>query len=117
MKISEVKKELTEKGLLDQRQLFCYSTLTGVINGQSFQNLVGIVFGESQMTLYGGNMDGSLKEALVTISYDSIQRFDFHQRFLYAYVSFSAGTDTFRFYNYDKKVMKQGFKDAGLLQS
>lgn len=115
MRISDVKKKLTAEGILDDRQLFCYSTLAGVVNGSSFQNLVGIVFSEDKMLLYGANMDGSLKELVTSVPYSVIKNFDFTQRFLYSNVSFSAGIDTFRFYNYDKKVMKQGFLDAGLL--
>lgn len=115
MKISQVKKQLTEEGVLDQRQLFCYSTLTGVIGGNSFQNLVGIVFSKDHMTLYGANMDGSLKDVLIQISYHSFQNFNYSQRFLYSNISFSAGINTFKFYNYDKAVMKQGFSEAGLL--
>ena len=115
MKISDVKKDLTAKSILDDRQLFCYSTLTGVVSGSSFQNLVGIVFRKDEIILYGGNMDGSLKDVICHIPYADIRNFDFTQRFLYSNISFSAGIDTFRFYNYDKKVMKQGFTDAGLL--
>lgn len=115
MKISDVKKKLTADGLLDERQLFCYSTLTGVVNGSSFQNLVGILFGKNEMILLGSNMDGSLKEEICRIPYSYIRNFQFIQRFLYSNISFSAGIDSFRFYNYDKKVMKQGFSDGGLL--
>lgn len=115
MKISDIKKELSAAGILDDRQLFCYSTLTGVINGVAFQNLVGIVFRKDEICLYGANMDGSLKDILLKVPFSKIQNFEFTQRFLYSNVSFSAGIDTFRFYNYDKKVMKQGFTEAGLL--
>ena len=115
MKISDVKKKLTADGILDDRQLFCYSTLTGVLGGISFQNLVGIVFSQDELILYGANMDGSLKDVILCIPYTTVKNFEFTQRFLYSNVSFSAGIDTLRFYNYDKKIMKQGFEDAGLI--
>lgn len=115
MKISQVKTNLTGEGILDERQLFCYSTLAGVIGGSSFQNLVGIVFAETELQLYGANMDGSLKELILRVPFSAIKNFNFAEKFLYSNVSFSAGIDTFRFYNYDKKIMKQGFKDAGLI--
>ena len=115
MKISEVKKNLTEDKILDDRQLFCYSTLAGTVNGSSFQNLVGVVFATEELILYGANMDGSLNEELTRVSFSAMRNFNFTQRFLYSNISFSAGIDTFRFYNYDKKVMKQGFSDANLI--
>ena len=45
-----------------------------------------------------------------------INGFSFRQkhRFLYSYTEFAVDDTRLRFYNYNKKILRQGFADAGL---
>ena len=112
MRLSQVLEELNE--YLDSRKLFSYATAVGTLSGNSFQNLMGIAFGPSRLTLFSAKTDGSIGEILLELSYDRIQTFRQKQRFLYSYTEFSAGDARLRFYNYNRKVFRQGFADAGL---
>lgn len=112
MRLSQVLEELNE--YLDSRKLFSYATAVGTLSGNSFQNLMGIAFGLSRLTLFSAKTDGSIGEILLELSYDRIQRFRQKHRFLYSYTEFSAGDTRLRFYNYNRKVFRQGFADAGL---
>lgn len=116
MRLSEVKEMMKQDGKLDARGLLCYSTLTGTIQEQNFQNLVAVVFSETDLNLYRANMDGSVGEILVSIPYTAIQAFQLKHRFWYSFTEFTAPAGNFRFYNYDRKVFIQGFRDAGLLE-
>lgn len=116
MRLSEVKESMKKQGRLDDRGLMCYATLTGTVNGQSFQNLVAAVFSLEQLMLYHANMDGSVGEALVSIPYGAMTDFRLRHRFWYSYTEFKAPSGNYRFYNYDKKVFLQGFREAGLME-
>lgn len=116
MRLSEVKAMMKQEGKLDARELLCYSTLTGTVQGQDFQNLVAAVFTETDLNLYQANIDGSVGEILVAIPYDAIRDFQLKHRFWYSFTEFTSPAGNFRFYNYDKKVFMQGFRDGGLLE-
>ena len=115
MRISEVKRLLKNEGKLDNRQLFSYATLTGTVRGESFQNLVAVVFGRDQLDLYRAQTDGSVVEILVSVPYSDMKEFQLRHRFLYSFTSFSSPAGSFRFYSYDKKVFLQGFRDTDML--
>lgn len=115
MNIRHIKAQLLQSGQLDPRQLLSYATLTATIRGESFQNIVGVCFQPSALNIYRARLDNTLGELLVCCSYDALRDFDLHDRFLYSYTAFVCGEDRFRFYSYDKKVFRQGFRDAGLL--
>ena len=112
MRLSQVVAQLAE--YLDDRRLFSYATAVGTLSGSSFQNLMGIAFGPSRLTLFSAKTDGSVGEILLELPYDRIQFFRQKHRFLYSYTELSAGDTQLRFYNYNKKVFRQGFTDAGL---
>ena len=112
MRLSQVIEQLAE--YLDDRRLFSYATAVGTLSGSSFQNLMGIAFGPSSLTLFTAKTDGSVGEILLELPYDRIQFFRQKHRFLYSYTEFSAEDTRLRFYNYNKKVFRQGFADAGL---
>ena len=112
MRLSQVIEQLTES--LDSRKLFSYATAVGILSGTSFQNLMGIAFGPSKLTLFSAKTDGSVGKILLELPYDRIQTFRRKHRFLYSYTEFSTGDTRLRFYNYNKKVFRQGFTDAGL---
>lgn len=114
MKLSAIKEALESQGILDHRQLMTYATLSGTIRGAAFQNVVAICFQPEQLQLYRANLDNTLGELLLSCPYREISGYDPHNRFLYSYTAFSWGTDRFRFFNYDKKVFAQGFRDAGI---
>lgn len=115
MNIRHIKAELVSAGILDQRQLLSYATLTATIQGQAFQNIVAVCFQGDGLSLYRANLDNTLGPLLVRCPYEAITEFDLHSRFLYSYTAFRCGSDRFRFYSYDKAVFLQGFRDAGLL--
>ena len=112
MRLSQVMEQLTE--YLDNRRLFSYATAVGKLSGTSFQNLMGVAFGASELALFSAKTDGSVGELLLKIPYAQIQAFRQKTRFLYSYTEFSFETTTLRFYNYNKKVFRRGFSDAGL---
>ena len=112
MRLSQVVAQLAE--YLDDRRLFSYATAVGTLSGSSFQNLMGIAFGPSRLTLFSAKTDGSVGEILLELPYDRIQFFRQKHRFLYSYTELSAGDTQLRFYNYNKKVFRQGFADAAL---
>ncbi len=114
MHLSQVVAQLTAQGYLDGRSLFSYATAVGTLSGRSFQNLIGIAFGTVRLTLFSAKTDGSVDKILLELSYDRIQFFRQKHRFLYSYTEFSAGDTALRFYNYNKKVFRQGIADAGL---
>lgn len=116
MRLFEVKAMMKQEGKLDARELFCYSTLTGTVQGQDFQNLVTAVFSEKDLDLYRANIDGSVGEILVSVPYTTIQNFQLKHRFWYSFTEFTSPAGNFRFYNYDKNVFTQGFRDGGLLE-
>lgn len=116
MKISQVKADLRQKGILDHRMLLSYATLTGTVSGEAFQNIVAICFQQDRLQLYRANLDNALGPLLCSCPYAEIKEFDLHSRFLYSYTAFRCGEDSFRFYSYDKKVFVQAFRDAGLVQ-
>lgn len=115
MTIKKVREMLVEKGLLDHRQLMCYATVAGTIQGCSFQNLTAVVFAAESMTLYTAKTDGSIGDPLIVIPYSGITGFTLKNRILYPYASLSYARDQMRFYNYDKRVFSTGFHDAGLI--
>lgn len=114
MRLSEVKEQLKKQGALDSRELVSYATLSGTALGSPFQNLVAAVFGETALTLYHANIDGSIGAILVQIPYGTISRFTQKHRFLYSYTAFTADSGDYRFLSYDKKVFLTGFTHAGL---
>ena len=114
MRLSKVKELLRDQGYLDQRQLFSYATAAGTIHGSSFQNLVGAAFLDGSLTLFGAKTDGSLGDVLAVIPKADITEFQQKNRFLYPYTSITWAQGSLRFYNYDKKVWKEGLTAVGL---
>ncbi len=114
MRLSEVTCQLHTQGYLDDRMLFSYATAVGTLSGESFQNLMGIAFQTSYLTLFSAKTDGSVGDVLLELPYDRIQLFRQKHRFLYSYTEFTVNDTQLRFYNYHKKVFRQGFADAGL---
>lgn len=115
VRISDVKKLLKSQGKLDNRELFSYATLTGIVHGESFQNLVAAVFESDILSLYRAQTDGSVGDLLVSVPYSEMKDFQLKNRFLYSYTSLSSPAGSFRFYSYDKKIFQQGFRDAGMI--
>ena len=116
MRLSEVKEIMRGAGKLDERGLLCYATLTGNINGESFQNLVAAVFSARSLDLYHANIDGSVGELFISVPYDAMEDFQLKHRFWYSYTSFTAPSGSYRFYSYDKKIFLRGFREAGILE-
>lgn len=112
MRPTQVKKQLTEQGLLDARQLFSYSTGVGTIHGQSFQGLLGICFLAEQVVLLRAETDGRTGDILAQISLRELSHLKVHSRFLYGYIEFSWLDGSLRLYNYDKKVLQNGLAAA-----
>lgn len=114
MRMSEVKKNMKESGRLDDRALLSYATLTGKVLDSDFQNLVAAVFSKDTLDLYRANMGGSVEDLLVSVAYKDMENLQIRHRFLYSFTAFTSPQGNFRFYNYDKKVFLQGFRDAGI---
>lgn len=114
MRLSQVKSQLRDRGQLDARELFSYATAVGTLNGTSFQNLMGAAFTQSQLILFSAKTDGSLGDVLLRVPYSALEQFLQKHRFLYSYTSFTCGSTSLRFYNYDKKVFLRGFSEAGI---
>ena len=116
MNIQAVKNELLESGMLDQRKLLSYATLTATLQGVSFQNIVAVCFRQEDLSICQANLDNTLGLSLKTCPYRELMEFELRHRLLYSYTSFVHGEDHFRFYSYDKKVFLQGFRDSGLIE-
>ena len=116
MNINSVKDQLLDAGILDQRRLLTYATLTATLHGESFQNIVAVCFQPEQLLLCRANLDNSLGDTLAVCPYTELTEFELRHRLLYSYTAFRHGEDRFRFYSYDKKVFLQGFQDAGLIK-
>ena len=114
MRLSQVTDKLLSQGYLDSRRLFSYATAVGSLSGRDFQNLVGIAFQATALTLFSAKTDGSVGDVLLEVPYDRIQSFWQKHRFLYSYTEFAVDDTRLRFYNYNKKILRQGFADAGL---
>ena len=114
MRLSQVTDKLRSQGYLDSRKLFSYATAVGSLSGRDFQNLMGIAFQATALTLFSAKTDGSVGDVLLEVPYDRIQSFRQKHRFLYSYTSFTCGSTSLRFYNYDKKVFLRGFSEAGI---
>ena len=115
MRLSKVKEQLVGSGYLDVLQLFSYATAAGTIQGGSYQNLIGAAFIEGRVALFQAKTDGSVGEVLAVISSADITGFQQKNRFLYPYTEISWTNGCLRFYNYDKKVWKQGLTILGLI--
>lgn len=116
MRLSEVKSKMQQEGKLDSRGLLSYATLTGTIHGQSFQNLVAVVFGNKTLDLYHASTNGTVGELYISVPYDTMKDFTLKHRFWYSNTSFTAPVGNFCFYNYDKKVFLRGFQETGILE-
>ena len=114
MRLSHVTDKLLSQGYLDSRKLFSYATAVGSLSGKDFQNLMGIAFQAAGLTLFSAKTDGSVGDVLLEVPYDRMQSFRQKHRFLYSYTEFTVDDTHLRFYNYNKKVFRQGFADAGL---
>lgn len=114
MRLSQVTAQLREQGYLDGRSLFSYATAVGTLSGRSFQNLMGVAFGSDTLFLFSAKTDGSIGTLLLSLPYRSLRDFRQKHRFLYSYTEFASGDTQLRFYNYNKKVFRQGCSDAGL---
>ena len=114
MRLSQVTDKLLSQGYLDSRKLFSYATAVGSLSGRDFQNLMGIAFQATALTLFSAKTDGSVGDVLLEVPYDRIQSFRQKHRFLYSYTEFTVDDTHLRFYNYNKKLLRQGFADAGL---
>lgn len=114
MRLSQVTDKLLSQGYLDSRKLFSYATAVGSLSGKDFQNLMGIAFQSTALTLFSAKTDGSVGDVLLEVPYDRIQSFQQKHRFLYSYTEFTVDDTHLRFYNYNKKLLRQGFADAGL---
>lgn len=114
MRLSQVTDKLLSQGYLDSRKLFSYATAVGSLSGRDFQNLMGIAFQATALTLFSAKTDGSVGDVLLEVPYDRIQSFQQKHRFLYSYTEFTVDDTHLRFYNYNKKLLRQGFADAGL---
>lgn len=114
MRLSQVTDKLLSEGYLGSRKLFSYATAVGSLSGKSFQNLIGLAFQDSALTLFSAKTDGSVGDVLLAVPYDRIQLFRQTHRFLYSYTEFAVDNTHLRFYNYNKKVFRQGFANAGL---
>ena len=114
MRLSQVTDKLLSQGYLDSRKLFSYATAVGSLSGRDFQNLMGIAFQATALTLFSAKTDGSVGDVLLEVPYDRIQSFRQKHRFLYSYTEFTVDDTHLRFYNYNKKLLRQGFTDAGL---
>ena len=115
MRLSQVKQQLRDAGILDARELFCYATVAGTLEGKTFQTLVGCVFREDALSLYKAELDGSTGALLTRYPYGEIKGFVLKNRFWYSCCSFTFGIDNVKFYNYDKKIFLQGFTAAGMM--
>ena len=114
MRLSQVTDKPLSQGYLDSRKLFSYATAVGSLSGRDFQNLMGIAFQATALTLFSAKTDGSVGDVLLEVPYDRIQSFRQKHRFLYSYTEFTVDDTHLRFYNYNKKLLRQGFADAGL---
>ena len=114
MRLSQVTDKLLSQGYLDSRKLFSYATAVGSLSGRDFQNLMGIAFQATALTLFSAKTDGSVGDVLLEVPYDRIQSFRQKHRFLYSYTEFTVDDTHLRFYNYNKKLLLQGFADAGV---
>ena len=117
MNIQAVKKELLETGLLDQRKLLSYATLTATLQGETFQNIVAVCFRREDLYICRANLDNTLGAPLKICPYRELKDFEMRHRLLYSYTAFRHEDDRFRFYSYDKKVFLQGFREAGFITS
>ena len=116
MRLSQVKQQLRDAGILDERELFCYATVAGTLEGKTFQTLVRCVFCRDALCLLKAELDGSTGEQLIRYPYKEITGFVLKNRFWYSCCSFTYGVDNVKFYNYDKKVFLQGFANAGMME-
>ena len=116
MRLSQVKQQLRDAGILDDRELFCYATVAGTLDGKTFQTLVGCVFRDDALSLYKAELDGSTGAMLIRYPYEEIKNLVLKNRFWYSCCSFGFGIDNVKFYNYDKKVFLLGFTDAGMME-
>lgn len=116
MNINTVKEQLLDRGVLDQRRLLTYATMTATLQGKCFQNIVAVCFQQAQLVLCRANLDNSLGDTLAALPFSELTEFELRHRLLYSYTFFRHGEDCFRFYSYDRKVFLQGFRDAGLLK-
>ncbi len=117
MRLSKVKEQLKARGQLDDRQLFSYATAAGTIRGESYQNLVGAAFLSGTLILLQAKTDGTVGEILAVIPQESVTGFQQKNRFLYPYTEITWPEGRLRFYNYDKKIWKQGIAALGLEQN
>ena len=62
MRLSQVKQQLRDAGILDERELFCYATVAGTLEGKTFQTLVGCVFCRDALCRIKAELDGSTGE-------------------------------------------------------
>ena len=115
MTLNQAKKSLIDQGKLDERQLFSYATLSGNIYGNTFQNLVAVVFDKEFLSLYHAKTDGSVGDLYVQAAYNDMENLVIKHRFLYSFTQFTAEGNQFRFYSYNKSVFIKGFSDAGLI--
>lgn len=115
MRLAAVKSDLIARGILDERALMSYATLTGSVAGKTFQNIVAVCFQADHLLIFRANLDNSLGELLLRCRYQDLTEFILCRRFLYSYTSFTCQGNSLRFYSYDKRVFLQGFRDAGLL--
>lgn len=114
MRLTEVKAKLREAGILDGRELFCYATAAGTLEGKTFQTLVGCAFTEDALLLLKAELDGTTGQVHARYPYGEIKNFVLKNRFWYSCCSFGFGIDHMKFYNYDKKIFLQGFTEAGI---
>lgn len=116
MKLSSVKSDLLQKGVLDSRQLLSYATMSGTLQGSYFQNIVAVCFQQDRLVLYRANLDNTLGDLLLSCPYNEITGYQAKNRILYGYTEFTFAGDALRFYNYDKKVFRQGFGEGGVAE-
>lgn len=114
MKITALKADLLRKGILDERQLLTYATLSGTIQNSYFQNIVALCFQKEQVQIYRANLDNTLGNLLLECPYEKIINYVPHNRILYSYTEMTYEHNQLKFFNYNKKVFAQGFRDGGL---
>lgn len=75
MRLAAVKSDLIARGILDERALMSYATLTGSVAGKTFQNIVAVCFQADHLLIFRANLDNSLGELLLRCRYQDLTEF------------------------------------------